>query len=180
MGKARTPFTASDLMKSSLLQNTSNYGVSRVGYQGTTEDRGTSAGSALVDPNSNFKLDTRGGLMKGSLGFKGEATDELTTTGILDTKEYNLPRLYITNTTLYTLKVLIPTLGDGQELWIRANAAVSFTIQHTSGTGSETTGNIELLQGTDYTMTGDDWICFHYDQTDDKFHQVSAGKNDVG
>lgn len=180
MGKARGQSDQNDLFKATLDQNRDNYGLGRTNYQGTGQERGSTTGVASIDQNVRFKLDTRGGIMKGALGRKGIVSAELTADGIIDMTIYHIPRLYITNTALNTLKVIIPSMGDGQEVWIRANGGVSFTIQNTTGTGNETTGNIELMAGADYTMTGDDWIGFHYDATDSKFHQVTAGKQNIG
>lgn len=180
MGKARSPADANDFLKAALNQSADNYGNQRLGYQGTGQDRGSTVGVAKVDPDSNFKLDRRGGIMRGSIAWNGLATAELAADGIIDMTIYNSPRLYITNTGGNTLKVIIPSLGDGQEVWIRSNGGVSTNIQDTAGTGDETTGNIETMAAATYTMTGDDWICFHYDQTDSKFHQVTAGKQNIG
>jgi len=180
MGKARGSADINDFIKHSINQGTASFGNQRYNGQGSGNDRGTDLGSIRPDTTSLFKLDTRGGIMKGALGFKGVATSELGASGIIDMSDYHIPRLYITNTSLNTLKAIIPSMGDGQETWIRANGGVSFTIQNTAGTGDETTGNIELMAGSDYTITGDDWICFHYDSSDSKYHQVTAGKQNIG
>ena len=180
MGKARLPFNPSEILKMSQLQTQQNYGLQRMNYNGTTQDRGSPLGTVPANSDTAFKLDARGGFMLGALGLKGLTSDELAVTGILDLDEYNIPRLSVTNAASTTLIVMINIMGDGQEQWIRANGTDSFTIQNTSGTGDETTGNIELMQGADYTMTGDDWMCFHYDVADSKWHQVTAGKNDIG
>lgn len=179
MGKARSQGDTNDYIKASLDQARDNFGVQRTNYQGTGQERGTTTGVGIVDPDSKFKLDIRGGIMKGALGRKGIATSELAVDGIIDMTIYHIPRLYITNTALNTLKVIIPSLGDGQEVWLRANGGVSFSIQNTSGTGDETTGNIECMAGSNYTMAGDDWVCFHYDVSDLKWHQVTAGKQNI-
>ena len=180
MGKARSSADANDFIKASLNQNTKNFGLQRADYQGTGQDRGSNIGSVKPDTYSNFKLDTRGGIMKGSLGYKSVASSEMVSSGIIDISDYNIPRLYLTNTGGFTLKVLIPSMGDGQEIFLRCVGSTSTTIQNTSGTGNETTGNIEMMQGANYAMSGDDWICFHYDITDLKWHQISAGKLDLG
>ena len=179
-GKAEKPsdsITAAKLMN---IQTEQNYGLLRSQDEGAPRQRSYSIGTANNDLKLAEKLSAQGGVMLGSLGFKGVATSELAASGILDTSDYNCPRLYITNTTLYDLKVLIPTIKDGQELWIRNNSASAFNINNTSGTGNETTGNIELMAGTTYALGVDDWICFHYDGTDSKFKQVTVGKNNIG
>jgi len=180
VGKAEKRGDIVDSLKAMQHQNQQNYGLSRAQDVGAPKQRSYSIGTADNDPEYVQKLDIRGGVMLGSLAYAGVATEELAVSGIIDTSDYNSPRIYITNTALNTLKVLVPTITDGQEIWVRANAGVAFTIQNTAGTGNETTGNIECMAGTDYTMTSDDWICFHYDNTDLKFHQVTAGKNNIG
>lgn len=180
VGKAETPsdsITAAKLMN---IQTEQNYGLLRSQDEGAPRQRSYSIGTANNDLKLREKLSVRGGVMLGALGFKGLATSELAASGILDTNDYNCPRLYITNTALYDLKVLIPTIKDGQELWIRNNSASAFNITNTSGTGDQTTGNIELMAGTTYAFGVDDWICFHYDGTDSKFKQVTVGKNNIG
>ena len=179
-GKAEKPSNMLTAARFMDMQTGQNYGLLRSQDEGAPRQRSYSIGTANNDLKLAEKLSVQGGVMLGSLGFKGVATDELTASGILDTSDYNCPRLYITNTTLYDLKVLIPTIKDGQELWIRNNSASAFNITNTSGTGNETTGNIELMAGTTYALGIDDWICFHYDATDSKFKQVTAGKQNIG
>lgn len=179
-GKAEKRGDSVDIVKMMDAQTQQNYGLLRSQDNGAPKQRNYSIGTANLDPESRLKLDVRGGVMLGALGFQGIATAELDASGIIDMADYNSPRLYITNTALNTLKVIIPVIKDGQEVWIRSNAGVATPIQNTSGTGDEVTGNIETMAGTTYTMTGDDWICFHYDQTDSKFHQVTAGKQNIG
>lgn len=180
VGKAEKRMDGIDNAKLMNDQTQQNFGLLRSQDHGTQRQRSYSIGTANLNPELAMKLDTRGGVMRGALGFLGLATAELASNGILDTSEYNVPRLYITNTSLYTLKVMIPTITDGQEIWIRNNSASPFTIQNTAGAGNETTGNIELMGGANLTFGIDDWICFHYDITDAKFKQVTAGKTGGG
>lgn len=180
MGKARSQSDTNDFIKAGLDQNRDNYGTSRTNYQGTGQDRGYTTGTGLVDPDSRFKLDTRGGIMKGALGRKGIVSSELGASGIIDMSDYNIPRLFLTNTAGNTLNVIIPSMGDGQEVWIRGAGTDTFNIAHTAGTGNESTGNIDLMAQTAYLSSGDDWVGFHYDSTDSKFHQVTAGRQNIG
>jgi len=180
MGKAQGTGDIYDFIKQGQHDQVNTYGLNRTGYQGTGEDRGTTTGSVRPDNTSLFKLDVRGGIMKGPLGRKSVASAELGASGIIDLADYHVPRLYITNTGGNTLKVLIPTMGDGQEIFIRSNGGATTPIQNTAGTGDETTGNIETMDASTYSMVGDDWLCFHYDSTDSKFHQITAGKQNIG
>ena len=179
-GKAEAPADEVTYAKMMNAQTEQTYGLLRSQDQGAPVQRSYSIGTSNDNYEQGDKLSIRGGVMLGSLGFKTIGTSQLAATGILDTNDYNTPRLTINNNWAYTLKVLIPTIANGQEIWISALVGQSWTIQNTSGNGDETTGNIELLQGTDYSMSGNDWICFQYDAVDEKFHQVSAGINDVG
>lgn len=179
-GKARGNSDTNDLIKASLDGNRDSYGTQRTNYQGTGQERGSTNGVGNVDQDVRFKLDTRGGIMKGALGRKGIATAELEADGIIDMTIYHIPRLYITNTAGNTLKVIIPSMGDGQEVWIRSNGGGVTPIQHTAGTGDETTGNMDTMASTTYTMTGADWIGWHYDFSDLKWHQITAGNQNIG
>lgn len=180
MGKASSSGDLNDVLKHHSRQNIHNYALQRAGTQGSSNDRGQGIAPATVDTNSNFKVDTRWALIKGATAFKGVASAELASDGIIDLATYATTRLYITNTGGYTLKVIKNILGDGGLLLIRSNAGVTTPIQNTSGTGSETTGNIETMSGSTYSMVGDDWIALTYDNTDSKWHQLTAGKNGAG
>ncbi len=181
MGKAEKRGNLIDYLKSMDSQTQENYGIARIQQAGAPSQRSYSIGTANNDyDRSSRLLSIFGGVMLGALGYNKVGTDQLTAGGIVDTGDYNASRLTINNNSAYTLKVLLPIYKAGQQVWISALIGQTWTIQNTSGNGDETTGNIELLGAADYTMTSNDWICFMYDANDEKFHQVSAGINDVG
>ncbi len=180
-GKADKRGSLVDDLKSMGTQTDQNYGLLRAGQQGAPNQRDYSIGTANNDYDSTGRLlSIFGGVMLGALGYNKVGTEQLASSGIVDTGDYNASRLTINNNGAYTLKVLLPIYKAGQQVWISALIGQSWTIQNTLGNGDETTGNIELLQQTDYSMANNDWICFQYDANDEKFHQVSAGINDVG
>jgi hypothetical protein len=180
MGKAEKRGGIVDHLKSMGSQTDQNYGLARAAQSGAPNQRDYSIGTANNDYDQAAKLSVYGGVMLGALGYDYVGTEQVPSSGIVDTGDYNRPRLILNNNSSNTLKVLLPIYKSGQEVWISASIGQSFTIQNTSGNGDETTGNIELLQATDYSMSGNDWLCFIYDPNDEKFHQVSAGVNDVG
>jgi hypothetical protein len=74
-GKAEKPsdsITAAKLMN---IQTEQNYGLLRSQDQGAPRQRSYSIGTANNDYSIAEKLSTRGGVMLGSLGFKGVATE---------------------------------------------------------------------------------------------------------
>lgn len=181
VGKAEKRSDSIDYAKFMNEQTQQNYGLLRSEDLGAPKERSYSIGTALLDPTGDSKLSQFGGVLLGSLGFFGITTDELAADGIIDTNDYNAPRLIIANTGANSLKVLIPTIKDGQEIWIRAVEGDTLTIEHTAGTGNETTGNFDLMAQSTYIATdSDDWIGFHYDAIDSKFHQITAGRQNIG
>jgi len=180
MGKARAGSDINDFLKNLTIKQIEQYGHLRNQYQGTPFDRGASQGSAKVADESRYKLDKRGGIMFGSIGFKAVSSTNLAASGIINLNDYNVPRLVIPNAGGNTLKVLIPVLNDGQMIWIRAQVTQTVTIQHTAGGGDETTGNIHLLGAANYTLGSDDWIGFIYDKQTNKWFQYTVGKNNIG
>ena len=179
-GKAERRGGIVDYLKLMDSQTQQNYGLARAAEEGAPHTRNYSIGTAQNDHEGGRLLSIFGGVMLGALGYNKVGTEQLAASGIVDTGDYNASRLTINNNGGYDLKVLVPIYKAGQQVWISALIGQSWDIQNTSGNGDETTGNIELLQQTDYTMTDNDWICFQYDANDEKFHQVSAGINDVG
>lgn len=178
MGKARQGQDIEDDLRQIRINNSYLNGQSRNNSnRNNNVVTSKSAGDNNLALSDKFSL--QGGMIKGSFSLFKTTTATLAATGIIDLLIYNSPRLVITNSPEYTLKVLNPVMGDGQFIYIRAVSGQTVPIQNTSGTGDLTTGNIETMAGTTYSLAGDDWIGFCYDSIDSKWHQFTAGKINV-
>lgn len=180
VGKASKPSTIVDALKYMNKESKQNYGLLRAQTEGAPLERSTAIGTALLATNGHPPLDSFGGVMQGALAFRGIATAELAASGILSQLSHNASRLYINNDAGNTLKVILPVSKGGGLLFIRGNGADAIPIQNTAGSGNETTGNIETIDGNTYTLTGADWLALLYDQAEAKWFQITIGQNLVG
>lgn len=176
MGKARSSTDVSDDLRDIRNKNSYLNGIIRNNSNRSTNN--VSTYTPVSNISDNFS--NRGGIVATSISYAKTTTATLASSGIIDLMIYNTVRLVITNSPQNTLKVLNPVMGDGQFIYIRAVTGQAVPIQNTNATGNLTTGNIELMGGANYTLTGDDWIGFCYDSIDLKWHQFTAGKLNIG
>lgn len=114
-------------------------------------------------------LPTIGGALQGSVGFPLQKVTVSANT--IDISQMQTGRV-ILNSPASTLNTINGFHYDGEILFLQGTSGVT----HTLGT----TGNIETLTGSNFSLVNDDTIIVMYDVTDSKWHMITNGRTTVG
>ncbi len=132
---------------------------------------GSSAGPQAGDVNF---LPTGGGTMVGALAFFPKLIT--ISTGAIDISK---------TTDDYTSRVIVtPETGSTDDLTTITGAANAGQLLFLQGVQADTitiknSGNIETIDGGDFLLEDDDILIFQFDTTDNKWQQVTTGKQGV-
>jgi|10_taG_2_1085330.scaffolds.fasta_scaffold00924_16 hypothetical protein len=170
IGKRIKDNTKSEADLHSLIRRAGNPdAISTPSFSGTS-------GSSNVGPSGTNFLPTAGGTMMGPIAFYpvlvtissgaidiGETTDDFSSRVIVAPQTIGGPDDLVTIT---------GAKHAGQLLIIQGTQSVTLTLK--------TTGNIETIDGNDFDIEDDDNIIFIFDGTDNKWQQVTIGKQGGG
>lgn len=132
-----------------------------------------SASAGTNNGDVNF-LPTAGGTMIGALAFFPKLLT--ISSGAIDISK---------NTIDYTSRVIVsPESGSTDDLTTITGAAHAGQLLFLQGVETDTitiktSGNIETIDGADFTLEDDDILIFMFDTTDNKWQQVTTGKQGV-
>ena len=123
--------------------------------------------------NSGF-LPTAGGTMIGPIAFFPKLITLTASTSIdigKDTDDFT-SRVILANPSSFDLATIAGAEHNGQLLFLQGVQTETITLK--------TTGNIETIDGNDFDIVDDDIIILQFDSTDNKWQQVTTGKNSFG
>jgi len=173
----RTP-TTPDRLRRSIDRETDLYGLIRSQQRSTAQIVspifGQSAGSSATIGTGGF-LKTAGDTMVGPIAFFPTivtiATGEIDIgrqSGDFTSYVFCTPESGSTD----DLVTITGAVHAGQLLYLQGIATDTITIKNS--------GNIETLDGNDYDLIDDDIIILIFDITDNKWQQITSGKNSLG
>ncbi|MDH3833824.1 MAG: hypothetical protein OES34_06650 [Nitrosopumilus sp.] len=172
---AKLPATSTRRLRETRKDNIRLHGINRL-RQGpiaaSTNELGNtgSTGGGIQSSQGNF-LETKGDTMVGPIAFYPALT--AISTGAID--------IGIKSTDYSSRVIISPESGSTDDLVTITGAAFSGQLLFLQGVATNTitiknSGNIETLDGADFTLADDDIIIFMYDTTDTAWQQVTTGK----
>lgn len=175
-GKAQGKKTAIDVLRQNEVNTRRLAGQDRATFSGISSLLSLPSGSGTRDSNGNISsevsyLKTGGGTMTGVLAFYPTlitiASDVISialSSGKASSRVIVAPQSGLTD----TLSSINGAQYEGQILFLQGVQGDTITLTNS--------GNIETIDGSNFTLADDDIILLQFDSTDNKWQQVTVGK----
>ena len=150
-------------------QNRQNYsGLASADFGSVSSNASSGGGTSTSSGSSSSFLKTKGDTMIGPFAFKPVLVSITSNAIDISNTTTSYSSYVILAAPLGTLNTITGVDFDGQVLFLQGVT----TITHTIGT----TGNIQTIDGSNYSLVGDDVIILVFDITLNKWKQITRGK----